>query len=533
MTLLSWCFYHDMYWDHMEAILTNYQLKEILGQGSVSDVYLAHHESQGTVAVKILKNFLRNDEEVLNRVQKETEILALLKDERIVKILSTSTTQDGRPCIIQEYVDGKNLATLLQEQSSAQPSPIIGCIIVSEILLGLEEAHRNGIIHRDLKPENIMLTSDGRIKITDFGIAKNIYSEEATRPGIIIGSPAYMSPEQVHNSKVDERSDLFSLGVILFKYATNHLPHMGQNYAATVNKILNEEHVNPVKLNSRLHPSLVKIIRKALRKNPEERYQKAYEFRFDLLKLLEELSIVKHKQELRNYYEQKDYLKNFTDDRLLSTLITRAETALNQGETTEAQKFIQQAINIHPNDQKTRALLKKANQKSFFNKRTAALLLILLIGGTGIYFGTHVSSPSTETKKIAAIEKVESKTEPVQVDEVKAVLAAPIPVKTEEKVEEKKIESIKASPAKKLIEEIKRAETKPVIKPTTVKFITDDDTFVYIDDQIINKRNKPFKVAAGKHRIKLYKEGFNPINSEINCPEGELTTVNTTSGGNK
>lgn len=491
----------------MNLSLPNYQIIEILGQGSVSDVYLAKNDKAELVAIKVLKNFLKNDEEVLNRVLKESEILSILKDERIVKMLSTSITSDGRPAIIQEYVNGKNLNVLLSEQTTPY-SPIIGCIIISEILLGLEEAHRNGIIHRDLKPENIMLTTDGRIKITDFGIAKNIYCEEATRPGLIIGSPAYMSPEQITNQNIDDRSDLYSLGVILYKYATGQLPFFAQNYASTVNKVINEESPNPIKFNPHLHPSLITIIKKALQKDPKKRYQKAYEFRFDLLKLLEELAIHNFKQELNEYFQQKNYLKNFSDERLLSTLIQRAENAVSSGDTINAQKFLHQAINIKPDNEKPKLMLKKINKKS--NKSISILISLLVVGV--ISFISY--KPKTDGLKISSNKTVEIKDE-VKMPMASAQAVTPVP-----------IESNKPKTSK-IINEIKKVEIK---KLTAVKFITDPDTKIFLDDKLITKRNKPIKVVSGKHKIQLYKDGFSPIASEIFCPQDEVTTVNTTGG---
>ena len=159
----------------------------------MSEVFLGQAPSGAKVAIKILRTYLKNNEKYAERIHQEAKNLSLLSDERIVRFIELTETSDGRLALVFELVQGLDLEKVIQADSAC-PRPVVAVSVVSEILLGLEEAHRHQIVHRDLKPENIMLTFEGRIKITDFGVAKNLELQDVTSTGLIIGSPAYMSP---------------------------------------------------------------------------------------------------------------------------------------------------------------------------------------------------------------------------------------------------------------------------------------------------------------------------------------------------
>ena len=226
-----------------EITLCGYNVLKKLGEGSMSEVFEAVRVNSGQrVAIKVLRHYFKEKQNYIDRLSKEAEALAAISDDRIVKFFDTAKTDDGRLALVFELVEGKNLDEVIRESSESgsfkRRWPIIGASLISEVLLGLEEAHRQGIVHRDLKPENIMLTPLGRIKITDFGVARNLESQELTMSGIIVGSPAYMSPEQALGEAVDHRADLFSLGVLLYKVATGCFPHNGNSYQEMVSSCL-------------------------------------------------------------------------------------------------------------------------------------------------------------------------------------------------------------------------------------------------------------------------------------------------------
>ena len=179
----------------MTLKIKDFKVIELIGEGASSEVFRALDNKGNTVALKAIRQYLKHDDASKDRLHKEAQHLRKLKDERIVKNFGIQSSEDDRLVLISEFVEGKNIEQLIQLDEQ-RARPIAAVVIVSEILQGLQEAHRQKIIHRDLKPENILITSEGRVKITDFGVAKSLELNKLTQTGIIVGSPLFMSPEQ-------------------------------------------------------------------------------------------------------------------------------------------------------------------------------------------------------------------------------------------------------------------------------------------------------------------------------------------------
>src|SRR5689334_1427448 len=227
-----------------------------------------------TVAVKTLQLSEQGTgltrEELLNRFQTEARAAGLLTHPNIVVVYDAGE-EDGLFFITMELVEGKSLQALID---SGQLFPLPRILRIMEQTCGaLQFAHDRNIVHRDIKPANLMLTPDDTVKVTDFGTAKILQFGTAQQTAHVMGTPSYMSPEQIKGKLVDGRSDIFSLGVVLYELVTGEKPFPGQNITTVIYKIVNEEPVAPRQLDPSLHPGLNAIILKALAKEPSQRHQ--------------------------------------------------------------------------------------------------------------------------------------------------------------------------------------------------------------------------------------------------------------------
>ncbi len=260
-----------------------YQLQEELGRGAMGIVYKAHDPTIGrTVAVKTMRlteaGTGMTHDELIARFQIETRAAGLLTHPNIVVVYDAGE-DGGIFYITMEYVQGRSLQALI-DLKQMFPLPRV-TRLMEQAGAALDFAHQNNVVHRDIKPANLMLTGDDVVKVSDFGTAK-ILQKGATQTGAILGTPSYMSPEQVKGKPVDGRSDIFSLGVILYELVTSEKPFPGQNVTTVIYKIVNEEPIPPRELDTSIHPGLNYVITKALSKDPDFRYQSGKDLIEDL-----------------------------------------------------------------------------------------------------------------------------------------------------------------------------------------------------------------------------------------------------------
>jgi serine/threonine-protein kinase len=255
-----------------------YELREELGRGAMGVVYHAHDPVIGRdVAVKTMHlseaGTGMSREELVGRFQTEARAAGLLTHPNIVVIYDAGEEQ-GLFYITMEMVEGRSLQTLLDANQSF-PLPRV-MRLMEQVCSALDFAHQHNVVHRDVKPANLVLTSDDTVKVTDFGTAK-ILQFGTAQTAHVMGTPSYMSPEQVKGKPVDGRSDIFSLGVILYELMTGEKPFPGQNITTVIYKIINEEPISPRSLDSSIHPGLSAVITRALAKDPSLRYQNCHE----------------------------------------------------------------------------------------------------------------------------------------------------------------------------------------------------------------------------------------------------------------
>ncbi len=280
--------------------LGRYQIREIIGEGAMACVYKAYDpEINRALAIKLLKAQLRLDGEYRNRFLREAKGAGVLSHPNIVTVFDVGEDQ-GHPYIAMELVEGQTLAEELKARKAISTKDIVEIGI--QLARALDYAHKKGIVHRDVKPGNIMrLTDTNTIKVADFGICRIDGSDTAdatqqTQIGNVLGTPHYMSPEQVVGEKVDSRSDLFSAGVVLYQLLTGHLPFEGDTLISVAYKITKTDPPSLDKVRGDLPLSLRRIIERALKKQPEKRFQSGEEFAQALVGVARELAEEGQKQ---------------------------------------------------------------------------------------------------------------------------------------------------------------------------------------------------------------------------------------------
>ncbi|WP_442603903.1 Stk1 family PASTA domain-containing Ser/Thr kinase [Paenibacillus sp. KN14-4R] len=257
-----------------------YEVLELIGGGGMALVYKAQDLLLNRkVAIKVLREQYIHDEEFIRRFRREAQSAASLSHPNVVSIYDVGQEEDTY-YIVMEYVEGKTLNELIKEKAPLQVEEAIG--IASQICDALDHAHHNEIIHRDIKPHNILIGRNGRVKVTDFGIARATTSSSITQTGSVIGSVHYFSPEHAKGTNAGEKSDLYSLGIVLFQMLTGKLPFRGESPIAVALKHLQEDVASPRSENPLIPQSVENVILKALRKRPEERYQSAKQMLNDL-----------------------------------------------------------------------------------------------------------------------------------------------------------------------------------------------------------------------------------------------------------
>ncbi|WP_334071761.1 MULTISPECIES: Stk1 family PASTA domain-containing Ser/Thr kinase [Paenibacillus] len=257
-----------------------YQIIERVGGGGMALVYKAQDILLNRfVAIKVLRQQFVNDEEFIRRFRREAQSAASLSHPNIVSVYDVGQEEDVH-YIVMEYVEGQNLNEIIKERAPLQVEESVR--IASQIADALDHAHQNQIIHRDIKPHNILIGKNGRVKVTDFGIARAVTSATITQTGSVVGSVHYFSPEHAKGVATGEKSDLYSLGIVLYQMLTGRLPFLGESPISVALKHLQEHFDEPRAVNPMIPQSVENIILKSMRKSPAERYQSAKEMLRDL-----------------------------------------------------------------------------------------------------------------------------------------------------------------------------------------------------------------------------------------------------------
>jgi serine/threonine protein kinase/Tfp pilus assembly protein PilF len=266
--------------------ISHYKILEKLGEGGMGVVYKAQDTKlDRIVALKFLPKHLLCDAEAKTRFEHEAKAASALNHPNITTIYEIDEVE-GECFICMEYVEGKSIKEIIREKKLSIEEILNIAIQITE---GLNAAHKKGIVHRDIKSDNLMLTTEGLVKIMDFGLAKLKGAPRLTKTGSTVGTLAYMSPEQAQGIELDQRSDIFSFGVVLYEMVTGQLPFKGEHDAAIIYSILNETPEPLARYKAGVSGELQRVTDKALAKNRDERYQHVDDFQTDLRKIVKEI----------------------------------------------------------------------------------------------------------------------------------------------------------------------------------------------------------------------------------------------------
>ena len=269
----------------MRSMLGNrYQVEARIGAGGMAEVYRGFDSVLNrTVAIKVLLPQFARDTSFVARFRREAQAAARLNQPNIVGVYDTGA-DDGTQYIVMEFIEGRTLAEFMD--TGRRPTPVQAAEIAQKIAAAIAAAHAQGVIHRDIKPGNVMVTRDGTVKVMDFGIARVLGPETAPQTSAVLGTASYLSPEQAQGGPVDARTDIYSLGAVLYELLTGRPPFTGDSPVAVAYKQVNETPAVPSSLNPDVPPRLDAVVMKALSKNPSNRYQTAEEFSADLARVV-------------------------------------------------------------------------------------------------------------------------------------------------------------------------------------------------------------------------------------------------------
>jgi len=262
------------------TLANRYEIIEELGKGGMGRVYRVEDTKlKQEVALKLIKFEIAKDKETIERFRNELKTARMIAHKNVCRMFDLGEAE-GAHFITMEYVRGENLKNMIRVSGQLGIGTAVSA--AEQVCEGLSEAHRLGVVHRDLKPSNIMIDREGNVRIMDFGIARSLESRGITEVGMLIGTPEYMSPEQVEGKEADQRSDIYSLGIILYEMVTGKVPFEGDTPFTIGVKHKSEMPQNPKELNSQIPDDLSRLILQCLAKEKERRYQTAEELRRDL-----------------------------------------------------------------------------------------------------------------------------------------------------------------------------------------------------------------------------------------------------------
>jgi eukaryotic-like serine/threonine-protein kinase len=263
-----------------ELIAGRYELEELVGSGGMSSVYRAHDRLlERTVALKILHEQFTRDDDYVERFRREARAVAQLAHPNIVTVIDRGE-QDGRQFIVFEYVDGMNLKELMTQEGPLSPREAIELAL--QVARGLSFAHDQGLVHRDVKPQNVLLDADGRAKVTDFGIAHAVDVDGMTITGTIMGTSNYIAPEQARGQPVDEQTDVYSLGCVLYELLAGAVPFDGDSFVAVAMRHVNDPVPSVRDLRPDVPLHLDWAIQQAMAKDHDERFESMADFAAEL-----------------------------------------------------------------------------------------------------------------------------------------------------------------------------------------------------------------------------------------------------------
>ena len=380
--------------------LEKYEVLDEIGHGGMATVYRARDSSLDRfVALKVLHPHLQRTSEARARFTREAKSVAKLRHPHILEIYDYSGEGSDETYIAAELLTGPTLKDFVLARKQLPPE-IAACLAL-QLADALGEAHAKGIIHRDVKPENVLIHEDRCVKLTDFGIAHMVDTHTFTATGQILGSPGHMAPEQVEGGSCDARSDVFSLGTVLYFCATGTLPFVGRNPHHLLKLLLGGEYPDPLRLNPAIGADLAGIMNKAMARDPADRYQSASEMSESLRAFLAEMGIDDSDESLARYLREPDAVTSTLRTQSLARLLEIGAHAVKSADVPRAQSALSRVLAIDDGNEEALRLLGSLGRRQRRGALLAAILAALsIVLAAGL--GYAVWADRTEVRDLGA-----------------------------------------------------------------------------------------------------------------------------------
>lgn len=491
-------------------ILDKYEVLQKLGEGATATVYRGRHLTIGKdVAIKVLHPHLSASTRYRERFNREARAVGRLAHQNIVSILDYSGATADDCYIVTELIEGVTLLDLLREHG-ALPSEL-AVLVALDLADALAFAHAQQVIHRDLKPENVMIRRDGRVKLMDFGVARVLDEGSITLDGSLLGSPAYMSPQQAVDEPLDGRSDLFSLGTVLFHAVTGHVPFSGSNASVILRNIIEGNRPEVQELAPSVSPSLAAVISRLLQPRPEERYPSAEATREALLGCLEEVRLpLDHPViNLRTLLVDPPRCLDALDKHLRAVLLERGKERLAAQDHLGALQLFNRLLAIDEDNAEVLGLIQGLHQPPVAPARARwwalpAVAVGVLLVGVALWASlapeAPVEAPAAPAPPVAAAPEPEPEESPRPPEPAPAP-APPL------------AETVRAAAARPLA--APPPAPAPATEPGRVVISSSGPAEVYLDGELVGKtrdgapstwagsRQRPLELAPGTYTVAL------------------------------
>ena len=380
--------------------LEKYEVLDEIGHGGMATVYRARDSSLDRfVALKVLHPHLQRTSEARARFTREAKSVARLRHPHILEIYDYSGEESDETYIAAELLTGPTLKDFVLKHKEVPPE--VAVCIALQLADALSEAHGKGIIHRDVKPENVLIHEDRCVKLTDFGIAHMVDTHTFTATGQILGSPGHMAPEQVEGGTCDARSDVFSLGTVLYFCATGRLPFIGRNPHHLLKLLLGGEYPDPLRLRPVVGEELAGIMNKALARAPVDRFQSAAEMAGELRAFLVEMGIDDPDEMLARYLTDPEEVSREVHHQSLEMLLAIGAAAAKAGDVPKAQAALSRALALDDGNERALKLLGSLGRRRRRNRLivvVASTLAVAMAGaGYAAWLRAEVETQTPET----------------------------------------------------------------------------------------------------------------------------------------
>jgi eukaryotic-like serine/threonine-protein kinase len=360
-------------------ILDKYELLEKVGQGGMAVVYRGLDRSlRREVAVKVLHRHLAEHQEARDRFEREAHAVAKLRHENILEIFDFAAGEDDESYIVTEFIEGQTLKQFVTDYSIKHPE--VGAMIVVQVCRALGHAHSLGVLHRDIKPENIMVRNDGVVKLMDFGIAQMLDMQRMTVTGQLLGSPAYMSPEHVEGGQLDFRTDIFSVGILLYQLVTGALPFSGKNPHEILKRIAECKYPDPRQMSPQVGKELAGIIDRAMAREKDDRFHDISEMLAAIEGYLEGCGIRDCRQELERFFAAPASYEMALRARLVDHLVRRGRQLCADDRVAALEQF-NRVLTLEPDHAEVLAEIDRMSRRARGTRMATVFAVIVAVGG--------------------------------------------------------------------------------------------------------------------------------------------------------